>query len=311
MYREALEAWLKANQKSYTISGKEIKLKCLNPEHNEKTPSYSINYVTGASYCFGCGYCPPANKILGIQQDEEQVRIAKYLELNRLWVDQEDPDEPPSVIELPPVDFYIDEEVRGIPKEVLSELGVYYCSLGRYSGRLIFPVRDTRGNLLGFDARIYEHDSRPDVKPQEYFKHAKYLRPSSFKTADNLYPLDYLWRHRAELDLSTVVITEGIFDAISYIALGIPALCNFGLGTPSPEKAGQLLSLGTMSIINGLDGDAPSIKAWQGDIEKGKIGLKDLWREYVSIEKPNHMVLAVRASGYKDANDYIQNLVKG
>lgn len=311
MFREQLEAWLKAQGRSYSISGKEIKTKCLNPEHHDNNPSFSINYVTGLAYCFSCSYKSHANIILGVKPDEDQLRISKYLELNRMWEQDVSEDEPPASIELPPVDFYIEEELRGIPKEVLSELGIYYCSVGRYSGRLIFPVRDTRGNLLGFDARIYEHPLRPKVKPQEYFKNAKYLRPSAFKTADNVYPLDYLWNHRNDLDLSSIVITEGIFDAISYIALGIPSVCQFGLGAPSVEKAAQLMSLGTQGIINGLDGDTPSIKAWQGDPEKGKSGLKDIWRKWFTIEKPNSMVLAVRASGMKDANDYIQNLVKG
>jgi hypothetical protein len=99
-------------------------------------------------------------------------------------------------------------------------------------------------------------------------------------------------------------------DALSYIQLGVPAVCNFGLSAPSPLKAGRLLSLGTMTIINGLDADAPAVKAWQGDIEKDRVGLKDIWRRYVTIGKPVAEVLKVKRSGFKDCNEYLQSLSK-
>jgi DNA primase len=306
MYKEQLIVWAKSNNIDFSISGKEMKMKCLNPEHQDSNPSFSINMVTGLAYCFSCGFKGHANRILNIQQDEDQVRLSKYMELNRQWQEQVVGESEVSIV-LPPVDFYINETIRGIPKELLKELGVYYCSYGRYQGRLIFPIRDTKGKLLGFDARIYEHQDR-EVKPMAGTEHAKYLRPTGMLTKDTLYPLDYLWAHRADIDLSTVVITEGIIDAISYIALGIPAVCNFGLSHPSPQKAGYLLSLGTEAICNGLDADSAGIKAWQGDEEKGKEGLKHVWKQYLSISRPLDIVKTVKQSGYKDANEYLESL---
>jgi hypothetical protein len=296
MFKEQLEVWMKDHDKPYSISGNELKTKCLNPEHTDRNPSFSINVVTGSCYCFSCGFRSHANRILDLKQDDETIRLSKYLQLNRLWDDQEDSDEPPIDITLPPVDFLITESIRGIPKEILMELGVYYCSHGRYKGRLILPVRDTRGNLLGFDARIYEHPDRPDVVAE--VPQAKYLRPSAFKTINVLYPLDYLYNHK-ELDLTNVAITEGVFDALSYLALGIPAVCNFGLSAPTATKAGYLLSLGVEAVSSAMDHDAAGIEGWQK--------IKEVWRSFIPLAKPLELTKQIWASG-KDANKYLEEL---
>jgi len=308
VYKEQIITHLNKLGQSYEISGKEIKCLCLNQEHNDHNPSFSINYVTGLYYCFSCGFKGNITKLLGIVQDEDTIRLSKYLSLDRLWEGQVTPTEPPPPIVMPPIDFMVEESIRGIPRELVMELGIYYCTIGRYAGRLILPIKDKYGNILGFDARIYEHPARPEAIPQ--VPNAKYLRPSGMATADCLYPLDYLWNHRNDLDLSVVVLTEGVFDAISYIALGVPAVCNFGLGAPSAMKAGHLLSLGVQSIANGFDNDGangPAIKAWQGTDTRQ--GIKEVWRQYLPIARSPQAVKDVKLKGFKDANDYLQSFI--
>lgn len=297
MYKAQIEVFLKAQGRPYSISGKEIKTRCLNPEHIDSNPSFSINYVTGFYYCWSCGFKGHADRILGVKQDEESQRISKYMQLDKLWEPQEDYE---FTAVLPPKASEVTDSIRGISRELLNELGVYHCTHGRYKDRLVFPIRDTSGELLGFDARI--HGNNPQV-PE-----AKYLRPSGMKTVDILYPLDYLWNHRDTLDLSTVVLTEGIMDAVSLIQLGVPAVCNFGLSAPSPLKAGRLLSIGAMTLVNGLDNDQAAIRAWQGDPEKGQVGLKEHWKQYVTIGRPLPVIQSIRNAGCKDANEYLQQL---
>lgn len=249
-----------------------------------------MNYITGQTYCFSCGFKDPIPKILGIQQDEDSERLRKYLALSRQWEEDDIPQE--YEITLPPVDFYIDESIRGIPRELLKELGVYYCSHGRYKGRLVFPIRDAYGDLLGFDARIYTVDALiPD---------AKYLRPTSMRTKDCLYPLDYMYKNSSILDLSKIVLVEGIFDALSYIQMGIPALANFGLSSPSPEKIGRLISLGCDELCLGLDNDKAGISS--------TAVLKEAWSTHIKIGKIHPVTTQIYASGHKDANEFLQNL---
>jgi len=296
VFKEQLIVLLGSLKQPYQIKGNEIVTTCLNPEHEDHSPSYSINWVTGASYCFSCGFSHPVSKLLGLQPDDDMMRMSKYLGLNRQW-EEEIEEELPEII-LPPIDFMVTESIRGIPTEILMELGVYYCTHGRYKGRLILPVRDSYGNLLGFDARIYEHKDRPGVVPN--IPDAKYLRPVAMKTANVLYPLDYL-QHHPELNSDSITLTEGIFDALSYIALGEPAVCNFGLGSPTPSKVSHLIGLGYTAVNSGMDYDQKGIAGWQR--------IKEEWREYLQITPPTELTKRIWASA-KDANTYLEEMNK-
>jgi hypothetical protein len=228
------------------------------------------------------------------------IRNSKYIALNAQWSTVDDEQDLPNII-LPPIDFYITESIRGIPSELLEKLEVYYCSHGRYKGRLVFPIHDVTGNLVGFDARIYEHPLRPDIIPE--VTNAKYLRPTNMKTSNIVYPIDYL--KDSELDTSTVILTEGIFDALSYISLGYAAVCNFGLGAPSDIKVSQLLTLGTENVMNGFDNDLRAIKAWQGSTEPYKAGLKHIWAGHFRIARSIDLIRTLKE---KDINEYLQTL---
>lgn len=100
MYKERLITFLEQRNQKFTISGKEIKTKCLNPKHIDSNPSFSINYANGLAYCFSCGYKTHADRILGVQQDEESLRISKYMQLDKMW---EPVEEHEFTIVLPPV----------------------------------------------------------------------------------------------------------------------------------------------------------------------------------------------------------------
>ena len=100
-----------------------------------------------------------------------------------------------------------------------------------------------------------------------------------------------------------MILTEGVFDAISYIAMGYPAVCNFGLGFPDLHKIGRMKSLGITTVINGLDNDTPGIQAWQGVDERP--GLKDQWAKWFTIGRPLDIIKKVQEHG-KDASEYLQ-----
>jgi DNA primase len=179
--------------------------------------------------------------------------------------------------------------IRGISKKVLEELEVFYCNRGKYRGRLIFPVKDVLGHLLGFDARIYTPPGEPIIEPTN--PKAKYLRPSSFKTSGIVYGT-YKSGYA-----DTIILTEGVFDALSWRELGYPAVCNFGLLAMTPEKAGMIAATGATRILNGFDLDTPGVNGWQN--------IKDSVRKYFGIAKPSNIMKEFQQSGYKDANDFL------
>ncbi len=282
----------------YNVRGIEIQCACLNPAHIDAHPSFSINSKTALFYCFSCQYKGTFKKYLDGEIDEDMERTAMYLQsLEALEDIDADVDGPISPVMLPP-DSGIPippEGIRGISKEVLDRLEVFYCSRGKYKGRLIFPVKDTEGTLLGFDARIYTPKGHTKIEPIN--PQAKYLRPSSFKTAGIVYGT-----YKSAYS-DTIILTEGVFDALSWIELGYPAACNFGLLQASPEKAGMLLATGATKIACGFDLDKAGFEGWQN--------IKEGWRSYMEISRPSAKMKEFQQSGYKDINDYLIHLKEG
>lgn len=299
MFKEQIMVALTELKVPFTTKGDEILCRCLNPEHKDKNPSFSINAVNGVFYCFSCGFSGHVATLLpDIKVEEDSIRNLKYYQvIDRLTEDENADTLEFSETMLPPVDHLVDYEVRGVPGELLKELGVYYCSKGKYRGRLVFPIRDLDGTLLGFDSRIHKNSKGEVVEPM--VPEAKYLRPPNIQTKNLLYPLDYVSNN---FDEDYIILTEGIFDAISLVAMKQPAVCNFGLGSPSPFKVGRVLSLGVTSIINGFDADTKGAEGWAR--------IKEDWRAQIPVGKPISIIEDIRSNG-KDANDFLQANYKG
>jgi len=301
MLADLIKAKLESLNVKWKQNNKEIMCRCLNPAHNDNNPSFSINVENGAYNCFSCGYRGNFKKLLNLEIDEETERNMKYLQILReLEVNEKVVEGPIGYAEqlLPPnSNLSLPEEgIRGISLALLKTLGVYYCTVGKYRGRLIFPVKSIDNEILGFDARIYTLPGQSFIEPVN--PHAKYLRPSFMKTKDIAYGVDYIYTKWQSVD--TVIITEGIFDALSWLEMGIPAVANFGVSTPSITKMASLLALGVQNVMNGFDLDKAGIDAWQA--------VKEDWRQYFHIESPSEELKLFQRSGFKDVNDYLMNL---
>ena len=293
MYKELIAQKLNSMGIPFTISGREFKLPCLNPQHQDKNPSYFINMDTCQTYCFSCKYSKSFKTYLEGELDPEYERTSLYLEALRSLEEEVKPKEDVEVFLPPNSGLPLPAEgIRGISYDLLTTMEVYYCTLGRYRGRLIFPIYDSFKKLLGFDARVYVLPNTEPISPMN--PQAKYLRPSYVKTKDILYGLSNIGF------TDYVVITEGVFDALSWMELGVPAVCNFGLGAPSTTKVGSLLAVGTTEIMNGFDPDPSGLQGWQD--------IKEEWRKFLRIKSPDEAMKKFYASGFKDINDYLMNI---
>lgn len=286
MFKEAIIAILDNMGNDYNISGDEIKTTCLNPSHEDSNPSFFINMNTGKNHCFSCGYSIPVKKLFGdnSQEDiEELIRKAMYNNLIPVKKTKQD-----FSFFLPPKAYDIDRNWRGLSKEFLNRLGVYYCDTGRFKGRLVFPIYNNE-TLLGVDTRIVN----PSLAD---FHDAKWLRSKNMEVQEIVYPLDYL----KTLPLSVrrhVILCEGVADAISYLYCGVAAIPTFGLAPPEMKRIELLLSLGVDTITIGYDND-----------EKGQAAILKVYpyyKKWFDI-KAHPLVTKVRKSGYKDANDALQ-----
>jgi hypothetical protein len=99
-------------------------------------------------------------------------------------------------------------EGRGLGEKEMRLYDVRYCYSGKYAARIIVPCFYD-GDLVTFVARdLFGTSDR------------KYLNPQGNKQSDFLYNLD-------NVQGSRVVLTEGVFDAIS-VARDVGAVASFG-----------------------------------------------------------------------------------
>jgi len=262
-----------------------IKCRCINPEHHDTHPSAGINKHSAIFNCFSCGHSEKfitEDDTAGVDEEELlwQMRYS-----NILTEDAEDIADFTKV-NLPPIDYYVSTDWRGISSKLLQELGVYYCSRGRFRGRYIFPIY-YRGAPVGFDARIVDDTARA--------KEAKWLRPKLMPATSIVYRYDQL----KEQQVKHVVLTEGIMDAVSYIQMGVPSIPSFGVSPPTIRRIEDLISIGVEDITIAFDND----KAGQ----LGMVSVLPYYSQWFNIVA-HPMVTLVRNSPYKDANEFLEGV---
>ena len=92
----------------------------------------------------------------------------------------------------------------------------------RFRDRIMFPIRDTRGRVIGFGGRVLSADQMP-----------KYLNSPEtpvFHKGNELYGL-YEAR-KAVRQLDTLIVVEGYMDVVALAQLGVPnAVATLGTAT--------------------------------------------------------------------------------
>ena len=222
----------------YIKSGDEFLLcQCLNPEHNDKKPSMSINTSTGYARCFTCDYTLNRSFwVNDIIDDEEIIRKTKYRALKQKLKKEEKTNETTKIF-LPPKTTEL-TSYRGINETTIRHLQIYQCDKGKFANRVIFPIIEF-GEVVAFETRATNDTIQP-----------KYLHSKGFNSKDIIYPMQYIQ------DTNYIVLVEGIIDAILLNQYGIPAITNWGVAyNMSNVKIANLLELGIDTIYLCLDKD--------------------------------------------------------
>lgn len=133
---------------------------------------------------------------------------------------------------------------------ILKEDGKSY---DRYRHRIIFPIHDRHGRIIGFGGRAIDSDQKP-----------KYLNSPEtpiFQKNRELYGLHQVLQHAGNSD--NILIVEGYLDVIALAQYGINNAVAT-LGTATSHFHIQLLSKYTKQIIFCFDGDeAGKRAAWK------------------------------------------------
>ncbi|MGI6257364.1 MAG: DNA primase [Anaerovoracaceae bacterium] len=148
-------------------------------------------------------------------------------------------------------------EEKGYSPEKMLELGLISSSKGKYfdrfRNRVIFPIQNTGGKVIGFGARALGDD------------HPKYLNSqesSVFQKKNNLYGLNLTRTEMGKEDCA--ILVEGYMDVLSLYQGGVRNV-SASLGTALTENQAKILKRYTRNIVLAYDGDsAGRAAAWRG-----------------------------------------------
>ena len=124
----------------------------------------------------------------------------------------------------------------------------------RYRNRIMFPIHDRHGRIIGFGGRVLDADQKP-----------KYLNSPEtvlFQKSRELYGLHQILSQQKTID--NIIIVEGYMDVIALAQHGIlNAVATLGTATSTYHI--QLLAKHTKQLIFCFDGDAAGKQAaWRG-----------------------------------------------
>ena len=149
----------------------------------------------------------------------------------------------------------------------------------RFRNRVMFPIIDTGGNVIGFGGRVMD-DSTP-----------KYLNSPDtpvYNKSRNVFALNIAKKSKA----GQVILTEGYMDTISLHQAGFDSAVA-SLGTSLTPDHAQLLSRYFPQAILAYDGDGPGVAAAQ--------------RAIPLLEKAGLKVRVLRMRGAKDPDEFIKS----
>ena len=148
----------------------------------------------------------------------------------------------------------------------------------RFRNRLMFPIIDVRGNVVGFGGRVLD-DSKP-----------KYLNSNEtviFNKRKNLFGLNFAKKTKQ----SYMILVEGNIDVITLHQYGFDNAVA-SLGTSLTEDHANLLSRYTEQVVLTYDSDEAGQRAAQ--------------RAIPMLEKVGIKVKVLNMKGAKDPDEYLQ-----
>ena len=178
-------------------------------------------------------------------------------------------------------------EAKGYTKQELIDSGLVTESkkngniFDRFRDRLMFPIIDIRGNVIGFGGRIMNNKD-PNA--------AKYLNSPEtliFNKRKNLFALNYAKKSK----LGYLILVEGYMDAIALHQYGFDCAVA-SLGTSLTEEHAVLISRYVEQVVLIYDGDEAGQRATR--------------RAIPILEKAGIRVKVLQMKDAKDPDEYLK-----
>lgn len=250
--------------------GRDLLVRCLNPDHEDKNPSMRIDKITGVFQCWSCGfkgnlfnfYGKKANQ-LQIKRQKVKDKIAEKLAEN-------------VGLEIPINAVPFTQEWRDISAETFKHFEAFQHSDPIFTGRVIIPIRAYSGKIVAFSGRhmIEGHSPKYMIYPN--------------KAKLPLFP--------ADIDIvdGRVILVEGLFDMMNLWDKGLKnVLCTFGTRTllGKESKGPARLELLRIKGVYGVDIFFDNDDAGQ----KAAASVRELCEDRLEFD--------VRNIKFKEAND--------
>jgi DNA primase len=189
---------------------------------------------------------------------------------------------------------------RGYSKDELQSAGLIIeredrsSSYDRFRHRLMIPIRDPQGRVIGFGARALASDQVP--------KYLNSPQTNLFDKSATLYGLDLARKHIREAD--QVIIVEGYMDVIQAYQRGAKNLVA-QMGTALTEQQLKILKRTTNNFVLALDSDAAGTAATLRGINVAREALEG---EMTPVPTSRGLI---RYEGHLEANIRIAEMPAG
>lgn len=132
--------------------------------------------------------------------------------------------------------------------------------LDRFSGRILFPIRDDKGNTVAFSGRIFEDPTNQNTS-EKPFHSAKYVNSPETEIFNKRRVLFNYDKARASIRReSEVYLFEGFMDVISSWQAGVKNGIA-SMGTSLTNEQIQLMDRVTDKVVIAYDGDQAGLDA--------------------------------------------------
>ena len=178
---------------------------------------------------------------------------------------------------------------KGYSPELMDEAGITgeknQKTYDFYAGRLIFPLVNSYGDVIGFSGRLLE--DKPDF--------AKYKNTRDtivFDKSRCVYGINLLKKEKKENDVKEIIIVEGQMDVISVYQSGVHNVVAC-LGTALTQFHAKELKKVCPKVVLCLDGDSAGVKATIRSID-------------ILVQEGLEVYVASLPEG-KDPDDYVKS----
>ena len=220
----------------FQLKGKDLIVKCLNPEHDDSNPSMRIDQVTGIFNCFSCAY--KGNVFFLYGEKVNQLQLRRDLLKRKILQKRSE-----SIgLAMPKGAEPYSGDWRGLKPETYTKFEAFQHHAPDFIGRIVFPVRDISGNIVAFNGR-HTSNGIPKYK----------INPIGAKLP--FYP-------KVNARDGKIILVEGIYDMLNLHDKGLTnAVCSFGTKNVSEEKLQILKMQGVEGVDIFFDGDEAGQKA--------------------------------------------------